>query len=147
MIDRVTRNRIANLPLVERAPTVNEFLELRAAVGWHAFERGVAAVALRHSLFAVCAEDKGRAIACGRVVGDAGAYFYVQDILVHPGYQRRGLAGAIMEKVCTYLDGAAGPGAFIGLMSAPGLERFYARYGFERFPADSPGMMIWREGP
>jgi len=130
--------------LVDRAPSAREYLDLREAVGWHGFSTEVVSPAMGCSLFAVCAEHGGKAVGCGRVVGDGGVYFYVQDILVHPDFQRRGLGGAIMARVRDYLDAAAGPGAFIGLMSAPGLERFYARYGFVPFPADSPGMMIWK---
>ncbi|MEA3409923.1 MAG: GNAT family N-acetyltransferase [Pseudomonadota bacterium] len=135
---------VVDVTFVERAPSAQEYLDLRDAVGWHGFSEAVASRSLDRSLYTVCAEHGGRVVGCGRVVGDGGVYFYVQDILVHPAFQRQGLGGSIMERVRGYLDAACGPGAFIGLMSAPGLENFYARYGFEPFPADSPGMMIWK---
>ena len=33
----------------------------------------------------------GQLIAAGRVIGDGGVYFYVQDVIVVPEHQRRSL--------------------------------------------------------
>jgi len=47
-----------------------------------------------------------------------------------------------------YLDKVAPKksGAFIGLMSAQGIEGFYQQYGFSVLPEDSPFMCSWRNG-
>jgi hypothetical protein len=36
----------------------------------------------------------------------------------------------------------ATPGAFIGLIAAPGTEAFFARHGFAARPAEAPGMQL-----
>ena len=53
-----------------------------------------------------------------------------------------------MACLMEYLDKVAPKksGAFIGLMSAQGIEGFYQQYGFSVLPEDSPFMCSWRNG-
>jgi len=116
--------------LVARDPTVGEYQRLRRAVGWgNMTDEGVAA-GLPNSLFSVVLELGGEAFGCGRVVGDGGLYFYLQDVIVLPEHQGRGQGAAIMREVMAYLERACRPGAFVALMAAVGAEAFYERYGF-----------------
>jgi len=129
---------------VEREPTVSEYQRLRRAVGWSdVSDEGVGA-GLKNALYSVVVLRDKKPIGCGRVVGDGGIYFYVQDIMVLPEYQGLGLGRLIMDKVMDYLKGGAKQGAFVGLMAAKGVARFYERYGFKVRPDDAPGMaMKW----
>jgi len=130
--------------LVERPPTVEEYQRLREAVGWDSVDAEATETGLRNALFSVCLTYKGEVIGCGRVVGDGGIYFYIQDIIVLPEFQGKGLGRRIMDAVVGYLDSHAHPNAFIGLMAAKGVSRFYERYGFSERPPDRPGMFrIW----
>ena len=82
----------------------------------------------------------------GFVVGDGGLYFYVQDIIVVPGYQGLGIGRRIMKEVMDFLEAEARPGAFLGLMAARGKGGFYNRYGFEQRHPESPGMFrVWKD--
>jgi len=108
-------------------------------VGAEATETG-----LRSALFSVCVIHKDQAIGCGRVVGDGGIYFYIQDIIVLPEFQGRGLGRRIMDAVMNYLSSHAHPNAFIGLMAAKGVSGFYEKHGFAERPPGRPGMFrIW----
>ncbi|GER89902.1 hypothetical protein KDW_40640 [Dictyobacter vulcani] len=84
-------------------------------------------------------------IGCGRVIGDGGLCFYVQDIIVLPGYQGQGLGRRIMEKIMDYLRENAHPGGFVGLMAAKGAAGFYLKYGFLERPTPDygPGMILF----
>ena len=126
--------------VVERAPTVEEYLALREGVGWMLFDREMTAQGLAHALFSVCILRQGRVIGCGRVVGDGGLYFYVQDIIILPTFQGEGLGKRLMQAIMVYLDKKAQPGAFIGLMAATGVSDFYTQFGFAVRPSDQPGM-------
>jgi GNAT superfamily N-acetyltransferase len=131
-------------PLEERAPTPQEYRRLRDAVGWGDMPEEGLAAGLASSLYSCVVLHEGEVVACGRVVGDGGMYFYVQDVIVQPGYQGRGLGAQIMAAVMGYLENAARPGAFVGLMAAQHAEGFYERYGFHRRPDDRPGMFrVW----
>ena len=73
--------------LIEREPTVEEYRRLRASAGWS--ERTIEAMetSLEHGLYGVCLVRDGETIGCGRVIGDGGMYFYVQDVIVLPELQ------------------------------------------------------------
>ena len=134
------------LRIVERVPTPDEYAALRRAVGWHELPQGLAAAGFPNSLYSVCAEDGGRIVACARIVGDGGIYFYLQDVIVLPEYQRTGIGAAMMDALIGYLRRHALPGAFIGLMAARNASGFYERYGFQARPEGSPGMFrVWTE--
>lgn len=132
--------------LVEREPTVGEYRSFRQAVGWSDVSDGGVTTGLKNALYSVVLLHNKKPIGCGRVVGDGGIYFYVQDIIVLPEYQGLGFGRLIMDNIMDYLRGGAKPGAFIGLMAAEGVARFYERYGFEVRPDDAPGMAMRWEG-
>jgi GNAT superfamily N-acetyltransferase len=135
---------VGNFEAVEREPTVGEYQRLRRAVGWSEVADEGVEVGLKNALYSVVLLYDKQPIGCGRVVGDRGIYFYVQDIIVLPEYQGLGLGRLIMDKVMDYLKRNAKQGAFIGLMAAKGVALFYERYGFEARPDDAPGMaMKW----
>jgi len=126
--------------LVERNPTLEEYQRLRKAVGWEDAETEAIKIGLHNSLFSVCIVLENEVIGCGRVIGDSGLYFYIQDIIVLPKFQRKGIGRRIMNAIMEYLKAHACDRAFIGLMAAKGVSTFYERYGFKKRPSDAPGM-------
>lgn len=131
---------MAEFELAERAPSVDEYRRLRRGAGWGEMTGEGIATGLANALYSCVVVRGDEVVACGRVVGDGGMYFYVQDVIVPPELQGRGLGERIMQAVMLYLEGAARPGAFVGLMAAKDVEGFYERYGFRRRPDDRPGM-------
>jgi ribosomal protein S18 acetylase RimI-like enzyme len=128
--------------LVERDPTLEEYQRLCRAVGWGEgdIESKWIKIGLQNSLFSVCVTLENKVIGCGRIIGDGGIYFYIQDVIVSPAYQRKGIGGQIMDTIMEYLRAHAPNGAFVGLMAAKGVAKFYKRYGFQKRPSDAPGM-------
>ena len=130
-----------NVRIVERRPTVSEYIELTGAVGWSEYVTPeTAQVALMNSLFVIVAEQAGSAVGMGRVVGDGALFFYVQDVIVVPSLQGRGLGDTIMVHLMRWLEGAAPDRAFVGLFAATGRAPFYERYGFSARETERPGM-------
>jgi GNAT superfamily N-acetyltransferase len=128
----------------ERPPTVEEYQRLRTLVGWGPMTEDGVAGGLPNALYSVVLVHEDEAVGCGRMVGDGGMYFYVQDVIVLPEHQGRGLGMLIMDAVMAYLERTARPGAFVGLMAATGVAPFYERYGFARRGDDQPGMFrVW----
>ncbi|GCC11018.1 acetyltransferase (GNAT) family protein [archaeon] len=126
--------------LVERSPTTEEYQKLRKAVGWWDVDIKATEIGLHNSLFSVCIIFKDKVIGCGRVIGDGSIYFYIQDVIVLPEFQKKGVGKRIMDAIMEYLKTQAQRGAFIGLMAAKGVSKFYERYGFKKRPLSGPGM-------
>lgn len=91
-------------------------------------------------MFSICAFLNSKIVGYGRIIGDKGIYYYIQDVIVLPRYQRRGIGKKIMKALMGFLKKHADKTAFIGLMVARGYSQFYELYGFIRRPDDSPGM-------
>ncbi len=136
---------MANFTIVERAPTVEEYQMLRTAVGWGKADVDGIQKSLQNSLYWVCLLERDTIIGCGRVIGDRGLCFYIQDIIVLPNYQGQGLGRQIMERVMEYVRANAHEGGFVGLMAAKGAEHFYLKYGFIARPTPEygPGMILF----
>jgi GNAT superfamily N-acetyltransferase len=134
----------ASASYVERIPPVSEYQNLRRSVGWYCVDDESARKGLAASLFSLCAEVSGSVIGCGRVIGDGGIYYYIQDIIVLPKYQRLGIGTQIMRRVMNFLEATAPPNAFVGLMAAQGVAAWYEGFGFRRRDEDRPGMFrVW----
>ncbi|WP_164078362.1 GNAT family N-acetyltransferase [Alteromonas facilis] len=114
----------------EVAPTCVEFAALRKLVGWDNPEDIVLQASIDASLFWITIYSGAQLVATGRVIGDGAMYFYIQDVIVHPSYQQRGLGQQIMSAIERYLDATCQQAATVGLLSAQGKEEFYRRFGF-----------------
>ncbi|MBN1477466.1 GNAT family N-acetyltransferase [Candidatus Sumerlaeota bacterium] len=132
--------------IVDRAPTVEEFMALREAVRWENADPEITARGLRGALHSVCVLEGDRVIGCGRVIGDGGLAFYLQDIIVHPDHQGRGLGREITQRLMDHVQSVGGRGSYVGLMAAEGAAEFYEPFGFTRRPANAPGMGLWIGG-
>ena len=67
------------IELIDNKLTVDEYLKLRALVGWKKLSREQAQKALDNSLLVVGAYLAGQPIGMGRLVGDGAVICYVQD--------------------------------------------------------------------
>ncbi|MCC2525774.1 GNAT family N-acetyltransferase [Vibrio coralliilyticus] len=115
-----------------RKPTVNQYNSLRKAVGRKEVDKYRANLALNNSIFTVCASSGDKVVGIGRIVGDGAIYFYIEDIMVCPKYQRLGIGSSIMEKMMSNVKTLTRKesGAFVRLMAGKDLVGFYSKYGF-----------------
>ncbi|MCO6480722.1 MAG: GNAT family N-acetyltransferase [Phaeodactylibacter sp.] len=123
-----------------RIPTVEEYQTLRNSTGWDELADAAVEKGLSNSIFCACAIHQGAIIGMGRLVGDNAVYFYVQDVIVLPEFQGRGVGKAIMQEIERYLEKNAPRNAFIGLMAAAGIKKFYRQFGYVERGEDRPGM-------
>lgn len=129
------------MQFIERSPEYNEYLQLRTSVAWHKTEKITTESALSHALYSVIVlNDENKPIGMGRIIGDGGLYFYIQDLIVHPDYQHQGLGTKIMSSLMNYLKDNTRSGSFVGLMSTPGLEPFYNKFNFTTGEEGGVGM-------
>ena len=136
--------------IIETLPSAEEFNALRHSVGWKTHELQVVQNFLPNSLYGVCVRCDGELVGMGRVVGDGGTVFYIQDVVVVPEHQGQGCGAMVMERIMNYIQTHAHNHSTVGLMSAFGKEGFYERYGFTRRPNEKLGAgmtIFWRKEP
>lgn len=119
-----------NIVIIEKEPTVEEYIQLRNSIGWKILKHDKIKKGLDNSIYCVCAEDKGNIVGFGRIIGDGATVFYIQDIMVNPSYQKQKIGTLIMEKIIDYINNNCTEGSIIGLIGISGLDKFYKTFGF-----------------
>lgn len=122
------------------APALDEFANLRTQVKWQNPNDEILKASIENSLFWVTVYDTDKLIGTGRVVGDGAMYFYIQDVIIAPSYQKQGIGHLVMTHIENYLASACSNGATVGLLSAHGKESFYIQYGYVKRDGDSLGL-------
>ncbi|WP_344756494.1 GNAT family N-acetyltransferase [Gryllotalpicola koreensis] len=87
----------------DECPGRAELVALYESVGWSAYtaapERLEQAVAGSHLVLCARDEDNGNLLGLARTISDGQTIAYLQDLLVAPGHQRRGIGGALLDEV------------------------------------------------
>ena len=117
-------------------------IRLRTSVGWDSLSEQTMTKALNNSIFFTSIWHQEKAIAMARVVGDGHQYFYLQDMIVDPAYQKLGLCHRMTEHLVNKVKSVAEPGAFFGLMAAANVSVVYQKLGFIERPQNMPGMVL-----
>lgn len=128
-----------DIKILRRMITVDEFVEMRQAVGWGYPSKEAIYIGLNNTLFSVCVEREDEVIGIGRLIGDGGFAFYVQDIIVKPKFQRLSIGTKIMDEIMRYIKDNFESGSMVCLLSAKGKEEFYKKFGFIERPNDIYG--------
>lgn len=118
--------------IVERRPTVDEYQQLVASVGWRVKDNLTSQKLLEATLFCAIAEDAGtnKVVGCVLLIGDGASFYYVKDLIVHPGWQNKRIGTALMQKLNEWLDENAVLDSLIGLYTGESLAPFYRQFGF-----------------
>ncbi len=107
-----------------------EILGLYASVGWTAYTDDPAALrnGFANSLLTLAAYEEAALAGLIRVVGDGHTIVFVQDILVRPQFQRRGIGSVLLQAVLNRYAGVRQ----IELLTddTPETAAFYRSMGF-----------------
>ena len=133
------------ITLKENIITVKDYLEIRSKVGWIELKEGQAFKALENSLYVVGAYDGEQLVGMGRIVGDGAVICYVQDLIVVPDEQHKGIGSMVLKKLVEYVKSLhlEKSQMMLCLMCAKGREPFYENHGFIARPTKElgPGMI------
>jgi GNAT superfamily N-acetyltransferase len=132
-----------SIEIIYRLPTVPEFAAVTAAVGFKPHPPEAIAIGLANSFCGVCAVADEGVVGIGRIVGDGGLDFYLSGIMVVPACQRRGIGTRIVEALLERVKQVPYANILVEALPLPGLESFYARFGFRACRQYSPGMHLW----
>lgn len=138
------------ITLIDNEITVEEYLALREKVGWKKLSDKQAYSAVNNCLFNVKAvDDDNNIIGMGRVVGDGAVICYIQDLIVVPDAQGKGVGTLIITRLKEFVESIREDDTtmMLCLMCAKGREDFYIKNGFISRPNDNlgPGMIIYME--
>lgn len=119
--------------LVDNILKAEDFVRLRIETGFVGIPIDHARKALQNGLVNVSALYKGELVGMGRLVGDGAMYWYLQEIIVLPQFQRKGIGSMIVNHLVDYAKENSITGEFttVGGVSAKGKEPFYVKMGFE----------------
>ena len=125
----------------ENVLSAQQFLRLRESVGFRVVNEIQAGKAVENGLYNVIAKDGDRVVGMGRLVGDGYMYWYVQDVVIDPEYQGKGIGKEIMRHLTEYIENNSIPNTevTIALMAAKGKEDFYTKLGFITRPTEKFG--------
>jgi GNAT superfamily N-acetyltransferase len=132
--------------IVYRRPTVEEFAAVTAAVGFRPHAPQAVALGLANSWCAACALADGRVVGLGRIVGDGALHFYLTSVMVAPAHQRQGIGSRLVEALLAKVREVPYANTLVETLPLPGLEEFYARFGFRAPRRYAPGMSLWLNG-
>lgn len=78
-----------------------DIISLYASVGWTAYTEDPEALlkGFENSLLTLAAYEEDRLVGLIRIVGDGNTVIFVQDILVFPDFQRKGIGSALLRAV------------------------------------------------
>ena len=79
----------------------DEILKLYASVGWTAYTKDPEALknGFAHSLLVLAAYEDDALLGIVRAVGDGYTIVFIQDLLVDPAYQRKGVGSTLLKAV------------------------------------------------
>jgi len=90
-------------------------------------------------------DENGYILGMGRIVGDGAVICYIQDLVVIPEAQGKGVGSMIINALIDYVKSIKDEGStmMLCLMCAKGREPFYEKHSFIARPTEAlgPGMI------
>ena len=105
-----------------------ELADLRASVGWNRMQRDLADPRLRRYVY-LCAFSGDRLVGYAEAVSNGVTDAYIQDVMVHPDYQRQGVGTQLMQRMLARLE-AEGVYMVSVIYGEEALRPFYEKFGF-----------------
>lgn len=129
--------------LEENKLMAKDFIRLKVAAGFKDRPLEQVEKALNHDLFDVVAICDDEVVGMGRLVGDGVLYWYLQEIVVLPQFQGKGIGTSIVNRLLEHIKENTEVDTFtsVGLTAAKGKDTFYERFGFSK----SLGMSLFIE--
>lgn len=124
----------------DRIP-VEDYLRMRASVGWFEMARTQAEKAVGKCFTSVCAYDGGKVVGMTRLLWNGDNSAYIADVVVDEAYRGRGIGTYMVRTVMQRLKDSMEEGYTVKLflMAAEGRESFYEQFGFNTRPYGHSG--------
>ena len=128
--------------------SAEEYCQLRKAVDWLTVIPEQAQASIDNSDFVIACRDGENIVGCARIFWDKGYIAYLADVMVKPEYQKQGIGRKMVNECISFIDSHLKEGwrIKIVIVSSPGREEFYEKFGFQKRPneREGHGMQAWR---
>ena len=123
--------------------TAEEFILLWESVWGNGPSLEQTRLAMEHTLFRVSVFDGDKIVAMARMNGDMGLDYYIEDVIVRPEYQGRGIGRMLIDELLKFIseNGVKGTDIFVELCAMPDKIPFYEKFGFSANEAQRLRMM------
>ena len=125
--------------------TMDEYYNLLNILGWKAPSERLLKISLDNGINVKYVLD-GKTIGMARYVTDGGYAGLIMDVIVHPDYQGKGYGTELINYLINYLKRNIQDDEelMIQLLSAPGKQNFYSKFGFKvKKEVAEDGMYMW----
>ena len=102
--------------------------DLRQSVGWNRIQRDLTDPRL-HNALCLCAFDGSRLVGYASVVSNGVTDAYIQDVMVHPEHQHKGIGTRLLELLLARLQ-ADNVYMVSVIYGEEALRPFYEKFGF-----------------
>lgn len=121
--------------------TVQQFEYLYHSTQWPPFSSCQIENSLRNDIYQVSAWDGNNIVGMGRLLGDRSMYWYIQNLIILPEYQSKGIGTTIMESLLSFVRQNSPPNSHvvIGLMCSEHTAPFYKKFSFDIRPCNDLG--------
>ncbi len=125
--------------------TIEEYIEILNSVGWKVPSLRLLKLSVENGINVKYVLD-GKTIGMARFVTDGGYAGFIFDVIVMLPYQGKGIGRKLIESLMTYVKDSLldGEEMIIELLSAPGKQLFYEKFGFKvKKEVAEDGMYMW----
>ena len=125
--------------------TIDEYYKLLDAVNWKRPSERLLKISLDNGINVKYVLDS-KTIGMARFVTDGGYAGLIMDVIVLPDYQGTGYGTELIKYLVDYLKSnlQEGEELMIQLLSAPGKQHFYSKFGFRvKKEVAEDGMYMW----
>jgi len=130
-----------HLEFKETIPDMEQYFRLFETTGWnekYGLTKEELSDTLRKSFYCVSAYDGDTLVGSGIIMSDGVIHAMIYEMIVNPGYQRKGIGREIMYRLLQKcFDNNIRD---IQLFCAKGKRECYEKMGFIARPDDGPGM-------
>lgn len=111
-------------------PKAEAFKALRDSAGWGDISMTQARQVLGKTRLGVTVYDGEMAIGMARAIGDGVLNLYIQDVVVAPDYQGKGVGKTLISALISDMRISIAENCTVGLLAAAGQEQFYSSFSF-----------------
>lgn len=125
--------------------TYEEYKKILESVGWKMPSKRLLKISLEKGIN-VKAIVNNETIGMARFVTDGGYAGLIMDVVVMPKYQGKGYGKLLIQKLLEYIKNSLEDNEemMIQLLSAPGKQKFYSKFGFKvKKEVAEDGMYMW----